>query len=98
LVYQSKASRGTFDLLAMHDYIMIGIQCKKAELPFYVAKEVIRRMQREAKKLDWHALLAVHTSSGVRFYDVNNLKETKGRNIRINEKTRTVEDIFSLLG
>jgi Holliday junction resolvase/predicted transcriptional regulator len=98
LVYQSKASRGTFDLLAMHDYVMIGIQCKKCELPCYVEKSLIRRMKREAEKLDWRALLAIHTSSGVRFYDVNNFKEGKGKNIRIDEKSQAVEDIFAIMG
>jgi len=98
LVYQSKASRGTFDLLAMHDYMMIGIQCKKCELPCYVEKSLIRRMKREAEKLDWHALLAIHTSSGIRFYDAKALKEGKGKNIRLDEKTRAVEDLFSLIG
>jgi len=97
LVYQSKASRGTFDLLAIHDYKMIGIQCKKAELPCYVETNLIRRMKREAQKLDWRALLAIHTGAGVRFYEAAKLKEEKSKSIRIDEKTRMVEDIFSII-
>lgn len=98
LVYQSKASRGTFDLLAIYDYMTIGIQCKKCELPCYVEKSLIRRMKHEARKLDWRPLLAIHTQSGMLFYDVNKLKEGKARKARIDEKTRVVEDVFSLIG
>jgi AAA+ ATPase superfamily predicted ATPase len=97
LVYQSKASRGTFDLLAIHDYKMIGIQCKKSELPCYVETNLIRRMKREAKKLDWRALLAIHTSAGVRFYEATKLKVGRSKTIRLDEKTRRLEDIFSII-
>jgi len=97
LVYQSKASRGTFDLLAIHDYKMIGIQCKKSELPCYVETNLIRRMQREAEKLDWRALLAIHTEAGVRFYEVDKLKAGRSKTIRLDEKTRCLEDIFSII-
>jgi len=40
LVYQSKASRGTFDLLAILNSFMVGIQVKKTtKFPFYLSKD-----------------------------------------------------------
>jgi hypothetical protein len=54
-------------------------------------------MQREAEKLDWRALLAIHTGAGVRFYEAAKLKTGRSKTIRLDEKTRCLEDIFSII-
>jgi len=86
LAYESKASRGTFDLLALYEFRCIGIQCKKVALPYSLPKTVARRMDAEGERLGWEPVLALHVDGGVRFYAVRELLKSP-RAIRIRGDT-----------
>lgn len=79
LVYQSKASRGAFDLLALRAGVMVGIQVKRMSLPVHFSKTAWNRMEAEAKRLGWLWLVAaVNPESDVSFLDPANAKRSKG--------------------
>jgi hypothetical protein len=70
LVYQSRASRGAFDLLATRGARQLGVQVKRVQPPVRLPAAAWRRMQAEAARLGWHAVLAAVTPEGtVRFLD-----------------------------
>lgn len=77
LVYQSKASRGAFDLLAIRAGVMVGVQVKRAELPLHFVSAAWKRMEAEAKRLGW-LVVAVATAEGVAFLDPAKGKRRKG--------------------
>lgn len=79
LVYQSKASRGAFDLLALRAGVMVGIQVKRTSLPVHFSKTAWNRMEAEAKRLGWLWLVsAVDPQSEVRLVDPAKAKHSKG--------------------
>ncbi len=61
LVYQSRASRGAFDLLATRGADLLGVQVKRTELPASLAAAAWHRMQAEAARLGWRFVVAVVT-------------------------------------
>lgn len=69
-VYQSRASRGAFDLLAIHDTRVFGLQVKKRRLPCTVGKTELNRLREDARRLGFHPVLAVVSGEYVRFYDL----------------------------
>lgn len=75
LVYQSKASRGAFDLLAIRAGVMVGVQVKRSPLPLHFSDAAWKRMAAEAERLDWHAVVASVTEEG----EVTFLDPAKGR-------------------
>lgn len=95
LIYQSRASRGAFDLLAISGTKEIGIQVKKAHLPYYLPREKLHLMKHWAERLHWIPLLALVIEKDVRFYDINRL-QTKGRSCRIDEKAETIDNLLVL--
>ena len=54
LVYQSKASRGAFDLLATRGSFQLGIQVKRSPLPLRFHRTEWTRLVAEAQRLRWH--------------------------------------------
>ncbi len=70
LVYQSKASRGAFDLLATRGALQLGVQVKRTKLPVKFAATAWKRMEAEAQRFGsrW-AIAAVDAAQGVRFLD-----------------------------
>jgi DNA-binding HxlR family transcriptional regulator/Holliday junction resolvase len=59
LVYQSRASRGAFDLLAVYQTHQIGLRVKRIKrYPVYVSEREIGRMWSDAHSLGWHAAIA----------------------------------------
>lgn len=97
LVYQSKASRGAFDLLAIANTTFIGIQCKKATLPYYLPIKEYEKMNFWAKKLSWIPLLALEIAGEIRFYFISNLPHKTEKYYRIDEDTPQVENLLTLL-
>lgn len=95
LIYQSRASRGAFDLLAIQGGKEIGIQVKKAHLPYYLPKEKLHLITHWAEKLAWIPLLALVIEEHVRFYDIRHLK-AKGKSCRIDEKTQAIDNLLML--
>ncbi len=70
LVYQSRASRGAFDLLATRGSRQVGIQVKRTKLPLRFKKTEWRRMQADASRLGWSwVIAAVGTDSRVTLLD-----------------------------
>ncbi len=71
LVYQSRASRGAFDLLAVRGGHQLGVQVKRSALPLRFKKTAWNRMTADARRLGWrHTVAAVEPDRGaVRFLD-----------------------------
>jgi len=64
LIYQSRASRGAFDLLATRGAQQLGVQVKRAQLPLRLPASDWKRMRAEAARLGWRAAVAVVTPEG----------------------------------
>lgn len=64
LVFQARASRGAFDLLATQGAYQLGVQVKKATLPIWFAEADWRRMEAEADRLGWQWIVMVEAGEG----------------------------------
>jgi len=70
LVYQSRASRGAFDLLGIRAGVQVGLQVKRSTLPVRFSKSAWARLSSDARRLGWRWLVAVVTpASQVWFFD-----------------------------
>ena len=70
LVYQSRASRGAFDLLATRGVKHLGIQVKRSRLPLRFKKTEWRRMEADSARLGWAwAIAAVGEDDSVVMLD-----------------------------
>lgn len=70
LVYQSRASRGAFDLLGVRAGVQVGLQVKRADLPVRFSKSAWARLHSDARRLGWRWLVAVVTpGSQLWFFD-----------------------------
>lgn len=81
LVYQSRASRGAFDLLAIRGMHQLGIQVKRTHLPVRFDAAGWQRMSAEAQRLGWRWVIAVHETSErglVHFLDPARGKRPRG--------------------
>jgi AAA+ ATPase superfamily predicted ATPase len=65
LVYQSRASRGAFDLLATRGTAQLGVQVKRTKLPASVAAAAWKRMRAESARLGWDFVVAAVTPDDV---------------------------------
>jgi len=78
LVYQSCASRGAFDLLAVYQTHQIGVQVKKvSRFPVYLSERELGRMRHEAQSLGWHAVLAFDHEDAISFHAIGRGAATK---------------------
>ena len=68
LVYQSRASRGAFDLLGVRAGLQVGIQVKRSPLPLRFSKAAWARLQSDAKRLGWRCLIAAVTPEAKVFF------------------------------
>lgn len=59
LVYQSRASRGAFDLLATRGIALLGVQVKRTRLPASLPAAAWKRMTAESARLGWDFVIAV---------------------------------------
>jgi len=71
LVYQSRASRGAFDLLATRGRQQLGVQVRRRSLPLVFSTAEWSRMESEAHRFGWRwVVCAVEPgSAAVRFLD-----------------------------
>ena len=70
LVYQSRTSRGAFDLLAIRGPFQLGVQVKRSDLPLRFPRTVWSRMEAEAARHGWQWVLAAVGRDGrVRILD-----------------------------
>jgi len=96
LVYHAQASRGSFDLLALMNGEAIGLQCKKADLPYYLPQQEYEAMQAWAQKLGWMPILALNVQSEIRFYKLDDLQATE-RHYRVDNQTPSFKSLLVLL-
>ncbi len=99
LVYQSKASRGAFDLLAVWDTHKVGLQIKVfTKFPFYIKIEEFDKMAYWGKKLEWVPILCLYqnASGAARYYRLGNLSKT-GKSYRISEGTKGSQRLLPIL-
>lgn len=58
LVYQSRASRGAFDLLGIRSGLQLGIQVKRSPLPLRFTPHAWSRLLADAERLKWRFVVA----------------------------------------
>jgi len=79
LVYQSRASRGAFDLLATRGARQLGIQVKRTALPAHVRSTDWKRMHAEGTRLGWRwVIAAVAPGDAVHFLDPGKARARRG--------------------
>ena len=61
LIYQSRASKGAFDLLATRGPTQLGIQVKRSAMPLRFGPAAWKRMHAEAERFGWHWIVAAVT-------------------------------------
>jgi len=92
LVYQSRASRGAFDLLATRGAQQLGVQVKRSDLPVRFAKSAWNRMVADAKRLGWRWIVAaVDGDHRVSWLDPGLAR--RGREIRLGEEA-SIENLL----
>lgn len=82
LVYQSRASRGAFDLLATRGAVQLGVQVKRSPLPLTFTRTAWSRMTADAERFGWRSTIAsVEPNGAIQFLDPN--KASHGKTIRV---------------
>ncbi len=83
LVYQSRGSRGAFDLLATRGPHQLGVQVKRSALPLRFTEDAWARMETDAARWGWTWLVAaVEPKTGkVTFLDPAGAR--RGREVRL---------------
>ena len=64
VVYQSRASRGAFDLLGLRGSAQLGVQVKRRRLPLAFTMEEWTRMEAEAIRHGWLWVVAAVSAKG----------------------------------
>jgi AAA+ ATPase superfamily predicted ATPase/Holliday junction resolvase len=79
LVYQSRASRGAFDLLAIRAGVQLGVQVKRSELPLRFKKSEWNRMEADARRFGWRFVVAAvsEADGSVKFLSPESAKKAK---------------------
>jgi AAA+ ATPase superfamily predicted ATPase/Holliday junction resolvase len=95
LVFQSRASRGAFDLLAVRGSVEVGVQVKKASRPFYLSKDELGRMKHWSKRLGWLPVLAIVEEDEVLFYNVA-ARRPSGKGCRFDARTPRIENLLDV--
>ncbi len=82
LVYQSRASRGAFDLLATRGARQLGVQVKRSKIPLRVPHAEWSRMEADADRFGWRWIVAVVSADGaVTLLDPG--RATRGREVQV---------------
>ena len=82
LVYQSRASRGAFDLLAIRGATQLGVQVKRRSLPLRFARADWSRMEAEAERLGWRWVVAAVDPAGP-IAVLDPARAVEGREVRL---------------
>lgn len=85
LVYQSRASRGAFDLLAIRGHHQLGCQVKRTSLPVRFSKREWQRMTADAKRWGWRWVIAVVDPDGA-VHVLDPARAKHGREVRLDER------------
>jgi AAA+ ATPase superfamily predicted ATPase/Holliday junction resolvase len=93
LVYQARASRGAFDLLATRGPVQLGIQVKRSALPLAFRRADWQRMAADAKRLGWRwAVASVDPAGATHFLDP--AKARRGETVRLG-KPAIIENLVA---
>lgn len=85
LIYQSRASRGAFDLLATRGARQLGVQVKRTVLPLRFKLEEWSRMVADAQRFGWRWIVAAVSAEGaVTLLDP--ARATRSRAVRLDAK------------
>lgn len=85
LVYRSRDSRGTFDLVALLGTTQIGLQVKRCErFPCYLSRAEHARMLRWGEQLSWTPILVIYDPAAdrCRYYDVRSSGRQLSKQVR----------------
>jgi Holliday junction resolvase len=97
LVFQSRASRGAFDLLALLNATQVGIQVKRTSTwPFYLPAAEVERMRDWAQRLAWVPVLCVVRGEKICYYRPVDLVCTD-ESYRVDDATQGFETLLRLL-
>jgi AAA+ ATPase superfamily predicted ATPase/Holliday junction resolvase len=95
LVYQARASRGAFDLLATRGAAQLAIQVKRSPLPLAFRRVDWQRMSADAKRLGWRwAIASVDPAGATVFLDP--ARARRGQTIRLG-KPAIIENLVAWL-
>ena len=93
LVYQSRASRGTFDLLATRGASQLGIQVKRSALPLSFSRAAWQRMSADARRLGWRWMIASVDPAGTIVF-LDPAKARRGKTMRLG-KPASIESLVA---
>ncbi len=93
LVYQSRASRGAFDLLALRGPTLVGVQVKRRALPLAFGLLEWRRMEAEARRLGWRWVIASVSREGA-LHILDPARARVGRTARLHEDA-TIDSLLA---
>lgn len=95
LVYQSRGSKGAFDLLATRAAAQLGVQVKRKDLPLRFGKSEWDRMEADARRYGWlWAVAAVDVDGHVVVLDPARARH--GANVTLDEKA-TIDNVLRWL-
>ncbi len=95
LVYQSRGSRGAFDLLALRGPDQLGLQVKRSPLPLRFSKTEWKRMDADAKRWGWRwAIASVDPDGTLRMLDPTLAR--RGRELRLGPEAE-IENLLTWL-
>jgi hypothetical protein len=88
LVYQSRGSRGAFDLLAVRGAEQLGVQVKRSSLPLRFRKSEWHRMEADAARLEWSWIVAAVNPDSEEVVFLDPARARRGREIRLGDAAR----------
>jgi AAA+ ATPase superfamily predicted ATPase len=92
LIYQSRGSRGAFDLLATRASVQLAVQVKKSPLPLRFSKAEWGRMEAEARRFGWEwVIAAVDATDRVSLLDPGKAK--RGASISLGDRA-VIENVL----
>jgi Holliday junction resolvase len=95
LIYQSRGSRGAFDLIAMRGSTQLAVQVKRKPLPLRFTKAEWHRMEADAQRYGWEwAIAAVGVDGAVAL--LNRTKARRGAALTLGAAA-TIENLLAWL-
>jgi hypothetical protein len=85
LVYQSRASRGAFDLLGIRGACQVGIQVKRSPLPLRFKHGEWQRMESDARRFGWLWMIAAVDPTAQRLLLLDPREARIGKEVRLHE-------------
>lgn len=99
LVYQSRASRGIFDILVLLNSFEIGLQIKSIKkYPVYLTKNQYTQMYYWAEQLGWLPILCLYQEKidKFKFYQLKDLKFT-GKYYKVDKTTISTDNLLEIV-